>query len=285
MPELSQRHDKVRKSNTLIRGRHQLSLVEQKIILYLISKIKPSDSDFKLYDFEVREFMRVCGLTNNGRSYREIKRVLKGLSDKSWEIKLPNGVWTILRWVEKPYIEENSGLVRIRLDRDLKPYLLELRGNFTEFELINCLAFSSKYSIHFYEYICSVHYHELESYTFTLSVSELREIMCSGDHYPLWGNFKQRVLDVTTSEINKYSNKKISYQEIKKGREVSGVIFTVTSKDSMETLFAHQYIEEILDDKTDTGKKNAGSKLDAALARHAKCISTCETDDPSNEFD
>ena len=44
---------KVNKSNDLIqRSRFNLSLQEQKIILYLISQITPYDHDFKLYEFK-----------------------------------------------------------------------------------------------------------------------------------------------------------------------------------------------------------------------------------------
>ena len=53
---------KIVKSNDLIqKSRFQLSLQEQKIILYLISKIKPTDMEFNEYTFEIYDFLKSVG--------------------------------------------------------------------------------------------------------------------------------------------------------------------------------------------------------------------------------
>lgn len=63
------------KANELIqRSRFNLSLQEQKVILYLISQIEYADTDFKLYDFSIVDFCRVCGIeTDNGKNYINLK--------------------------------------------------------------------------------------------------------------------------------------------------------------------------------------------------------------------
>ena len=54
---------KVIKYNDLIqKTRHQLSMQEQKIVLYLISKIKPGDTELTDYKFDVAEFCEICGI-------------------------------------------------------------------------------------------------------------------------------------------------------------------------------------------------------------------------------
>ena len=46
---------RVRKANELIqKSRFSLSLQQQKIILYLISKIQPTDTEFHEYKFEIK---------------------------------------------------------------------------------------------------------------------------------------------------------------------------------------------------------------------------------------
>ena len=58
---------KVNKSNELIqRTRFNFSLQEQKIILYLISHITPYDKEFKLYEFNIQDFCKVCGIDADG---------------------------------------------------------------------------------------------------------------------------------------------------------------------------------------------------------------------------
>ena len=50
------------KANELIqKSRFNLSLQQQKIILYLISQIDRNDKEFKLYSFSIQHFCKVCG--------------------------------------------------------------------------------------------------------------------------------------------------------------------------------------------------------------------------------
>ena len=120
---------KVVKSNDLIqKSRFQLSLQEQKIILYLISKIKPEDMEFKEHIFETREFCRVCGLEiNSGANYKYIKQTLKDLRDRSIWVTLEDGSETTLAWIDKVTINKQSGTVIIKIDEMMKPYLLQLQ--------------------------------------------------------------------------------------------------------------------------------------------------------------
>ena len=69
---LELRNKTVTKANDLIqKSRFNLSLQQQKIVLYLISQVTPFDEDFKLYEFSIAEFCRVCGIDdNNGRYIR-----------------------------------------------------------------------------------------------------------------------------------------------------------------------------------------------------------------------
>ena len=48
--------------NELILGRHRLTLQEMRLLLWLISEIKPGDEDFKRYRISVGEFSAVVGI-------------------------------------------------------------------------------------------------------------------------------------------------------------------------------------------------------------------------------
>ena len=170
---------RVVKSNDLIqKSRFDLSLQEQKIILYLISQITPYDEEFKLYEFSITDFCKICGIDHtSGGNYADLKNAIKEISDKSIWISIDHDQETLLRWIEKPYLNKRSGTIKIRLDEDMKPYLLQLKKNFTTYELIFTLRFRSKYSIRLYELISSIHYHTLESYTRKYTIDELRQLM------------------------------------------------------------------------------------------------------------
>ena len=224
----------VKKSNDLIqKSRFDLTLQQQKIVLYLISQISPYDEDFKLYEFSIPEFCKICGITDSGKNLADLKAAIKEIADKSIWMKISEEKETLLRWIEKPYIEEQAGIVQIKLDNDMKPFLLQLKNNFTSYELIWVLHFKSKYTIRLYELIKSIHFHDLEEYSREYSLEELRKQL-DAEKYTAWINLRQRVLDPAIAEINEYSDKNVTMQAIKKGRSVDRVKFTISSKDTLE---------------------------------------------------
>lgn len=236
---------RVIKSNDLIqKSRFDLSLQEQKIVLYLISQITPYDEEFKLYEFSIPDFCKICGIDHtSGGNYADLKRAVKEISDKSIWISIDEDQETLLRWIEKPYLNKRSGTIKIRLDEDMKPYLLQLKKNFTSYELIFTLRFRCKYSTRLFELISSIHYHTLEEYSRRYSIEELKRLM-GAETYKTWQSFKERALNPAVREINRYSNKNLDYNVIKKGRTIIGVELIVSSKDTFESIKIRDEIEK-----------------------------------------
>ena len=191
------------KSNNIIQNcSYHLSTQEQKIILYLISKIKPTDKEFESYSFSVVEFCNIYGIdSDNGTNYSNLKSTIKSLTSKSLLVKLKKNTQSLVRWINKAKIIENSGIVEIRLDDDMKPYLLELKNNFTQYELLYTLAMKSQYSIRLYEILKSYEYKKSIIY----EVDDLKQILLA-ENYTLFGDFKRRVIDVAINEINSLSD-------------------------------------------------------------------------------
>ena len=244
---LEMRNKIVTKANDLIqKSRFNLSLQQQKIVLYLISQVTPFDEDFKLYEFSIAEFCRVCGIDdNNGKIYQDLKTAIKEIADKSLWVEISAGTETLLRWIEKPYIDAGCGTIKIRLDSDMKPYLLQLKQNFTSYELLWTLHFKSKYTVRLYELVKSIHFHDLENYQRRYGVDELKRLL-GGERYKEYRDFKRRVMLPAISEINQYSDKTVSFEEIRRGRKVLKVVFYVSSKDSLEAAKIRSDIEKEL---------------------------------------
>lgn len=231
------RNATVRKANDLIqKSRFNLSLQQQKVLLYLISQISPFDEDFKTYEFSIQEFCRVCGIAlESGKNYIDLKNAIKDIADKSLWVTLGDGDESLLRWIEKAKITSGGGTIKIRLDDDMKPFLLRLKENFTQYELIFTLHFKSKYTIRLYELIKSIHFHELQEYKRQYALNDLKR-MLDAETYKTFQHFKDRVIAPSVKEINEYSDKIVTYEFVKTGRSYTGIIFTIGSKDSLETL-------------------------------------------------
>lgn len=242
------RNKTVRKSNALIqKNRFELSVQQQKIILFLISQISPFDDELKTYEFNIIDFCKICGIDcNGGKAYEELKEQIKRIADKSMWIKKENNAETLVRWIEKPTIQDKSGLIQIKLDEDLKPYLLQLKKNFTQYDIVYTLCFKSKYSIRLYELIKSIHYNELHGYSKEFSLDEIKMFL-GAESYKTYQHLKERVLIPSINEINNTSDKLLSYTPVKKGKAIIGIVLNIETKDIQERAKARLSAENTLD--------------------------------------
>lgn len=224
------RNYKVVKANKLIQQtRYNLSEQEQKILLCVISKIRPDDKEFQEYQIDLREFCEVCGIDyDGGANYQSLRDTIKKLRDKSFWVRLDNGCESLCSWLQKARIYPNDSTVTIRLDEDLKPYLLQLKANFTEYELEYSLAMHGKYCLRIYEL--------LKSYAFIgkweVSLSDLRSVLAiPANEYSDIRDFKKRVIGHALKEINKCTDLSVEYESVTKKRKVVGFIFNISRKD------------------------------------------------------
>ena len=244
------RNYKVVKANELIqRSRFNLQVQEQKIILYLISKIKPEDTELKEYTFEIKDFCKICGLDDeSGANYKYIKQTLKDLRDKSIWITLKDGSETTLAWIDKVTIHPHSGKVNIKIDDMMKPYLLELKEHFTQYELLYTLAMRSQYSLRLYELLKSYEFQHNKIF----AIDELK-IRLSAENYIRFPDFKRKVLDISMREINNLSDLTITYDIIKESRRFAKIEFSMEiKKDLQERLLTWAKIDEVISPKQKT---------------------------------
>ena len=235
---------KVVKANELIqKSRFSLQLQEQKIILYLINQIKPEDMELKEHVFEIKDFCKVCGLdADNGANYKYIKQTLKDLRDKSIWVTLEDGSETTLAWIDKVTISKHSGAVTIKIDNDMKPYLLQLQENFTQYELLYTLAMKSRYSIRMYELLKSYEYKHKKIF----DIEELKKRL-SAENYERFPDFKRKVLDISMRELNDLSDLSVTYSIIKDGRRFAKIEFSMEiKKDLEERLKTWANIDEVI---------------------------------------
>ena len=110
------RNYKVVKDNKLIqdvtRKKYELSILEQKILGFIISMIKPPtpNSPFPCYqlEFDIRLFCKVCGIDfENGKNYQNIKIALKRLADNSFWIEEDDDE-LLFQWINTPRIKKNQ---------------------------------------------------------------------------------------------------------------------------------------------------------------------------------
>ncbi|MFE8698405.1 replication initiation protein [Cytobacillus sp. FJAT-53684] len=211
----------VTKSNMLIEANYKLGVVEQKIILCLASNIHPSDSDFKTYTLPIKEFTKLLGLKGTPK-YTELRQITKELMQKVFEVRINKKVIQV-GWLSYVAYNETEGTIDIRFDPFLRPYLLELKREFTSYKLENVVKLKSSYAIRIYELLKQ--YEKIQERTFP--IESLRKMLGAEDIYPAYGNFKQRVLVPAQKELKKKTDISFQIEEIKTGRRVSKIKFVI----------------------------------------------------------
>jgi plasmid replication initiation protein len=246
----------VRKSNDLIqRFRAEMNTPQFKITLYLISKAYTYENTLD-YTFDIQDFCKCCGLDfDNGNNYIRLKRELKKLADKSqWvEVFGDPDVEVLVRLVSKYWIYKRSGKIKIRLDEDIKPYILQLRENwennstpYTQFALLYTLPMRSLYSIRLYELLKSWE-HSSPAYDdgHWWSISDLQQLLNS--NYDRYQDFRRKVIEIALREINEYSDITVSYEPIKEGRSYKYIQFYIKSKSEKQLIEIKQHNHDTLD--------------------------------------
>lgn len=207
---------------------NSLSLLEQKVLLYVISRIKPEDTELKEQIFDIGEFCRVCGIQPSGENYPYLKEVIAKLKSRVMWLVAEDSETTV-SWIDKATIYKKSGKIKIRLDEDLKPYLLMLSKNYTAFPLHNIIKMKTKYGIMLYELLKSVSF---MGDNIEFSVDEIKEHLdCAS--YDNFANFRTRVLLPALKDINTYTELKVDVSYRKTGRINTHILFSISNlKDS-----------------------------------------------------
>ena len=234
----------VAKSNELMqKARYNLTVQQQKLILFAISKIKPEDDINKVYELNIDEVCSVMGLEldTGGIYYKRIKDDLIKLTTRLW-VKFPDREATV-SWIGDAEIIPLSGTVYIKFHEKMKPYLFDLKAHYTQYQLYEVLTLKGKYAIRLYELLRSYIYQEelrnQEKREVEFSIDELRSLLCC-ESYKRWAEFDRCVIRKAVNEINQYSDIfKISYGTVKNGKSVSKIYFEIDYPSFKEKVLIH----------------------------------------------
>lgn len=232
------------KSNELIqKARYSLTVQQQKLILYAISKIKRNDDPDKVYELSIDEVCSVMGLEldTGGYYYKAIKDDLIKLTNRLW-VKFPDRESTVA-WISDAEIIPLSGTVYIKFHPKMTPFLFELQNRYTQYQLYEVLVFKGKYSIRLYElirsYIMQDELREGKEKEIDFTVDELKTLLCC-ESYKRWVDFDRYVLQKAVDEINNTSDIiKVRYDTYKRGKTITRVNFIISYPSLMEKIKAH----------------------------------------------
>ncbi|MDG6171624.1 RepB family plasmid replication initiator protein [Lactococcus formosensis] len=244
--ELSKR--KVVEHNSLITSIAKMDKTPLKMFELAVSCINteepPKDHTVYLSKEELFAFFKVSDNDKHSRFKQAVENMQK---QAFFQIKEEVGKGFKFRSIVPiPYVEwtDYHDDVKIEFHREIMPYLINLKQNFTQHALSDIAELNSKYSIILYRWL-SMNYNQYEHYSYkggrreeqveayrnpSISIRELREMTDTVDEYPRFDRLEHRVLKEPIEEINENTSFNVMYDKIKKGRSIDSIVFHITKK-------------------------------------------------------
>lgn len=217
----------IRKANELVESRYKFDIWETRVFAKMITLIDKDDEDFKQYRIHIKDIQKDFGLTKNKDAYTRLKEGARRLMSRI--IKITYKSKEGKKVLETPVIiglettVNKTSYIDVSFHPNMKPFLLQLKSQYLMYDIRNILRISSVYSIRIYELLKQ---YERIGYRI-FEVDELKEILGVTDKYPLYANFKQRLLKKAKKDLSKNTDIDFEFEEIKSGRAVEKIKFLI----------------------------------------------------------
>ena len=239
---------KVVEHNSLITSIAKMDKTPLKMFELAVSCINteepPKDNTVYLSKRDLFAFFKVSDNDKHSRFKQAVEKMQK---QAFFQIKEEQGKgFKFKSIVPIPYVEwtDYNDEVKIEFHREIMPYLINLKKNFTQHALSDIAELNSKYSIILYRWL-SMNYNQYEHYSNkggrrveqveayrnpTISMEELRIMTDTVNEYKDFRNFEKRILKNSIEEITEHTSFNVTYDKIKKGRSIDSIVFHITKK-------------------------------------------------------
>jgi len=237
----------IRKSNDLVEARYKFDIWETRVFTKMLTMVRRDDADFQNYRIYLKDVVRDFALETNNDAYDRLRaggmklmskvvKVVRTTDEGLMELSTPIVVG-VEQLISPNKTVEDAKFIDISFHPKMKPFLLSLQSHFTTYDVRNILRLPSSYSIRIYELLKQ--YQKIGKRKFFVQelkevIGVIEEIDVNGkkkykDNYPLYGNFKQRVLLKAQKDLKKYTDISFEFDQIKKGRAVNEIIFYIST--------------------------------------------------------
>lgn len=215
----------IKKDNDLIQAKYRVGLHEQRLLYAVLGAIRTDDEVFNKYTIDLKTLAQLHGLTTNNAVYTQLHQAAEELLVTVVDISRGNTVrkTTWLNYVE--YVP-NEAQLKVTIHDELKPYLLQLKRNYTQYNLAAVANFRNSYSIRFYELLkMRQNMGKGGQFYIEYTLAELKKLLGIQSHeYKQATDLKARVIKPALEEINTQTDLKIIQTDyIKKGRAIHAI--------------------------------------------------------------
>ena len=221
--------------NALVNARFDLSTVEMRLFMAMLSRIGRDDSEFREMRIPLTEVVALSGRRPSSKDYQQVAGMCNQLVSRILHIERPNPARRANRRNSDPDFDKiplmayakyrgEEGALHVRFNDEVMPYLLQLQRNFTKAQVVQLLKLKSPHSYRIYWLL-----KEYSAFgTRTIAMDQLKALLNLEGQYKQFPLFRLRVLDRAQLELAK-TDLPFEYDLIRQGKGVSEIKFRFTS--------------------------------------------------------
>lgn len=208
--------------NSFIRGDFSnLEIRDMKILKLLVSKVNATGDKFHDYYYITKDEVRLFQF-NERNIHSYIKTSLRRLSSVFIVVKNDDKEEIEISLVGKIIYDKKNGIYKVPLSPDLKEYLLDIKKEFTKYNLSNLVYLTRKEQLKLYEYLKSISFE-----IFVISIDNLKTIMeINKKSFESFFNFHKKLKE-TISTINEATDISIKFKIVKENNQSKNIQFTI----------------------------------------------------------
>ncbi len=225
--------DLVVKTNRLNQAFQVLSLAEFHLVQLAIVDARDTGTGLTT-DLPLRiDALRYADVFNTTRqnAYMRMKEAEETLFNRRFSFFDEDGKIVKSRWISQVKYLDNEGAIEIVFTPAVVQGISRINGVkefFTQYLLSQTAQLKSVYSSRLYELLIQW---QSTGNTPVINLEDFRaQLGIEDNQYRLMSDFKKRVLDLAINDINEKTDIKVSYEQHKKGRLISGFSFTFKQK-------------------------------------------------------
>lgn len=257
----------VTQSNDLIEANYPPELTAQshKIARLILSQISPDDADMRIYKISMSTLKGYLGMSPQikwGSFKKRFDESCSRLRDEVIEIEDGEVGYFKAFFLSGWGVSKDGQFVEFEISSKLKPYLLELKKNYTSYLLAHIPKLRSGYSIRLYELLHQ--YRRIGKRKFELD--DLQKKV--GSRYKLYGDFKRKVILQAQKDLKKNTDLAFTFNPVKTGKKVTALEFVLFGNKPDNVSQQLDFIEEVID----TSDKTEPPALSAEILEHLNSI-------------
>jgi len=217
----------IRQHNAITTARYEMSACEMDIVFSLLSKLTKQDQRGTIYEIRVQELELLTGRSWN---YKQLLESTANLNSRVYTVDTGTTLLQVSLLASALY-RKGEGTIELEISERMRPYLIDLKSNFTSYRLQAAFSLSSKYAKRIYQ--LTSQWKDVGE-TKTYSLDEFKQMLKLKDpagkepeQYVQVSALQKYVLDVAVNQINKETDLHIKYELLKKGRSYSSIRFFV----------------------------------------------------------